>query len=136
MLSEEKEIRLEILEICKNSGDVNTGDRFEGVMYSSDLGNRPCVCIGKAEKSRLFVTEDKRCYFTVSGGWGVKDGKLAAIDIYGRIRFDNPSGVEELRSYISGLKPPTSWSGAMLRYGRMVTVKSYLNALQKLEENE
>lgn len=136
MLSEEKEIRLEILETCKNSGDINVGDRFDGVMYISDLGDRPCVCIGKTEKSRLFVTEDKLCYFTVSGGWGVKDGKLAAIDIYGRIRFKKPSGADELRSYISGLKPPTSWSGAMLRYAHMTLARSYLDALQKFEEEK
>jgi hypothetical protein len=69
MLSEQKELEFEILEICKNSGDVNVGDRFDGVMYNSEFGDRPCVCIGKTNNTRLFVTEDKRCYFTVSGGW-------------------------------------------------------------------
>ncbi|MDO4847200.1 MAG: hypothetical protein Q3968_03600 [Clostridiaceae bacterium] len=136
MLSEEKEIELEILEICKNSGDVNVGDRFDGVMYNSEFGDRPCVCIGKTNNTRLFVTEDKRCYFTVSGGWGVKDGKLASVDIYGRLRFDKPSGADEIRNYMNSLKPAKGWSSAMLRYGRMTLARSYLNVMQKFEEDE
>lgn len=136
MLSEEKEIELEIFEICKNCGDVNTGDRFDGVMYNSELDDRPCVCIGKTENSRLFVTEDKLCYFTVSGGWGVKDGKLAGVYISGRIRFEKPAGADELRSYIKNLKPATSCATAALRHGYKTVAEIYLNALQKLEENE
>ena len=136
MLSEEKEIGLEILETCKNSGDINVGDRFDGVMYISDLGDRPCVCIGKTEKSRLFVTEDKRCYFTVYYGWGEKGGKLAGVYISGRIHFDKPSGADELRSYINNLKPATSCATAALRHGYKTVAEIYLDALQKLEENE
>ena len=30
MLTKEKELELEILEICKNSGDIEVGDRFDG----------------------------------------------------------------------------------------------------------
>ena len=133
MLSEEKEIELEILEICKSSGDVNVGDRFDGVMYNSEFGDRPCVCIGKTNNTRLFVTEDKRCYFTVSGGWGVKDGKLASVDIYGQLRFDKPSGADELRSYIKNLKPATSCATAALRHGYKTVAEMYLDALEKLE---
>ena len=133
MLSEEKEIELEILEICKNSGDINVGDRFEGVMYNSDLGDRPCVCIGKTNSYRLFVTEDKRCYFTVYYGWGAKDGKLAGVYISGRIRFEKPAGADEIRSYIKNLKPATSCATAALRHGYKTRAEMYLDALQKFE---
>ena len=135
MLSEEKEIELEIFEICKNSGDVNVGDRFDGVMYSRELGDRPCVCIGKTNSYRLFVTEDKLFYFTVSDGWGVKDGKLAGVYISGRIRFEKPAGADEIRSYIKNLKPATSCSSAVYRHGYKTAAEMYLNALQKFEDN-
>ena len=134
MLSEEKEIELEIFEICKNSGDITVGDRFEGVMYNSDLGDRPCVCIGKTNSYRLFVTEDKLFYFMVSDGWGVKDGKLAGVYISGRIRFEKPAGADEIRSYIKNLKPPTSCVSAARRHGYKTVAEMYLEALQKLEE--
>ena len=135
MLSEEKEIRLEILETCKNSGDINVGDRFDGVMYISDLGDRPCVCIGKTNSYRLFVTEDKLCYFTASDGWGVKDGKLAGVKIGNLLRFDKPSGADELRSYIKNLKPATSCATAALRHGYKTRAEMYLDALQKFEKD-
>ena len=134
MLTEEKKLELEILEICKNSGDIEVGDRFDGVMYNTELGDRPCVCIGKTKSSRLFVTEDKRCYFTVYYGWGEKGGKLAGVYISDRIHFDKPSGADELRSYIKNLKPPTSCATAALRHGYKTVAEIYLEALQKFEE--
>lgn len=134
MLTEKKELELEILEICKNSSDIEVGDRFDGVMYNTELGDRPCVCIGKTKSSRLFVTEDKLCYFTVYDGWGVKDGKLAGVKICSLLRFDKPSGADEIRSYIKNLKPPTSCVSAALRHGYKTVAEIYLEALQKFEE--
>ena len=134
MLTKEKELELEILEICKNSGDIEVRDRFDGVMYNTELGDRPCVCIGKTKSSRLFVTEDKRCYFTVYDGWGVKDGKLAGVKICSLLRFDKPSGADEIRSYIKNLKPATSCVSAVYRHEFKTIGEIYLEALQKLEE--
>ena len=105
-------------------------------MYNSELDERPCMCIGKTNSYRLFVTEDKLFYFMVSDGWGVKDGKLAGVYISGRIHFDKPSGADELRSYIKNLKPATSCSSAVLRHGYKTRAEMYLDALQKLEENK
>ena len=135
MLSERKEQELEILEICKNSGDVNVGDRFDGVMYNSDLVDRPCVCIGKTNSYRLFVTEDKLCYFMASDGWGVKGGRLAGVKIGNLLCFDKPSGADEIRSYIKNLKPPTSCASAALHHGYKTRAEIYLDALQKFEED-
>ena len=134
MLTEEKKLELEILEICKNSGDIEVGDRFDGVMYNTELGDRPCVCIGKTKSSRLFVTEDKRCYFAVYNGWGEKDRKLVAIYISGKLCFDKPSGADEIRSYIKNLKPATSCVSAVYRHEFKTIGEIYLEALQKLEE--
>ena len=137
MLTKEKELELEILEICKNSGDIEVGDRFDGFYgYKcyDELYDRSFLCIGKRDNVRLFTTMDKLYYFTVSGGWGEKDGKLVAIGIYGMLHFKVPSGADELRNYISSQKPATGYSSAMLRQARINVAENYLEALQKFEE--
>ena len=75
MLAKKEKLKNEVFEICKNSPDIDIGDS-------------------------LFVTEDKLYYFTASGGWGEKDRKLVAIDIYGMLHFKAPSGTDELRNCI------------------------------------
>ena len=137
MLTKEKKLEFEILEICKNSGDIEVGDRFDGFYgYKcyDELYDRSFLCIGKRDNVRLFTTMDKLYYFTVSGGWGEKDGKLVAIEIYGMLHFKVPSGADELRNYISSLKPATGYSSAMLRQARIKVAENYLEALQKFEE--
>ena len=131
MLSKEYETRLEILEICKNSGDIDVGEHFSGVMYSNELYNKPCVCIGKTERTRLFRTEDRTCYFTVSGGWGEKEGELVEIEIGSFLRFDKPSGIEEIRDYIDNMPAAHSRTGAIVNDSKRKTANMYIKALEK-----
>ena len=134
MLSENERIKYETFEICKNSGDVEIGETFHGVMNDTELNNRPCVCIGKLGDERLFGTEDRTCYFTVSDGWGKKDGRLVGMHIGNFLRFDKPSGIEEIRAYIKNREHPNSPNGATLRFGEKAMARMYIEALATLDK--
>lgn len=143
MLSEELAIELDILEICKNSGDINVGDSFTGIDvrcmngYSKTFLSKPCYCIGKVgDKKRVFVTDNKRCYFTVSGGWGKKDGVLSFVHLDNDLYFDYPTGINELRDYINNIPAAHSLTGAMISSAKKRRANMYLKALQEYEENK
>ena len=136
MLNDRERIKYEIFDICNNSGDIEIGETFNGVMNNNKLNDIPCVCIGKTRNERLFRTEDRTCYFTVYGGWGKKDGKLVGIEIGSFLRFDKPAGAEEIREYINNKKHSNSWSGAMARHAETTYTNWYIKALEELEENK
>ncbi len=133
MLNDRERFKYEIFEICKNSGDVEIGETFNGVMNNNRLNNKSCVCIGKNNNERLFRTEDQTCYFTVFGGWGKKDGKLVGIEIGSFLHFDKPSGVEDIREYIENKKQTNGWSGIMGRFVEISFTNKYIKALEELE---
>ena len=136
MLSNDKRIQYETFEICKDSGDVEIGETFNGVMNDTALNNEPCVCIGKLGDERLFRTEDRTCYFTVSDGWGKKDGRLVGMHIGNFLRFDKPSGIEEIRAYIKNREHPDSPNGATIGFGERAMARMYIDVLGQLEEDE
>ena len=142
MLSKEKADELEIFEICRNSGDIKIGDCFTGInkkcmkYYSKAFLKKPCRCIGKVDdKQRIFVTEDKRCYFTVSDGWGEKNGVLTFVHLDNDMFFENPTGINELRDYIDSIPPAKSWISAMSGFSRRSWANRYLKALEEYEIN-
>jgi len=136
MLSDREKIKYEIFEICNNSGDVEIGETFNGVINNNRLKDKPCICIGKNNNERLFRTEDKTCYFTVYGGWGKKDSKLVGIEIGSFLCFDRASGVEDIREYIKNKKQTNGWSGAMGRFVEITYSNNYIKALEEFEENK
>ena len=111
MLSKRKEYQNEIYEICKKSGDVSINDRFRGVQFSESAlydkyyAETPCVCIGKIGSSeRVFLTDDKLCYFSVTNGWGAKDGYLVALEQGFIFKHDVPMEIEDLKEFVAN--PP------------------------------
>ena len=146
MLAKDRMEELAILEICKNSGDIDVGDCFIGIDercmngYSKTFLSKPCYCIGKVDdKKRIFVTENKRCYFTVSGGWGEKDGVLTFVHLDNDLCFDYPTGINELRNYVDNIPDipnRQSWTGAMINSSKKRMANMYLKALQEFEENK
>ena len=142
MLSKEKADEFEVFEICKNSRDINIGDSFIGInkrcmrCYSKAFLKKPCRCIGKVDdKQRIFVTDDKRCYFTVSGGWGEKNGVLSFVHLDNDMFFENPTGVNELRDYIDNIPPSKSWIRALSNHSRRSWATKYLETLEEYEKS-
>lgn len=138
MLSKEEEKELELLEICRDSEDVNVGDHFSGVYGGwRDFVGESFSCIGKrGDKRRLFVTDDRKRYFAVSDGWGKKDGKLAIISVCNELEFNEPTGIEGLKEYIESLPEPHGMSSYYFYYSRKGYASLYIKALQELEENK
>lgn len=59
MLSKEKIFENKTYEICKNSGDINVGDHFKGILVKDDLcelSKKLCTCIGKINVRKYFKT--------------------------------------------------------------------------------
>ena len=124
MLSEELAIELDILEICKNSGDINVGDSFTGIDvrcmngYSKTFLSKPCYCIGKVgDKKRVFVV-------------------LSFVHLDNDLYFDYPTGINELRDYINNIPAAHSLTGAMISSAKKRRANMYLKALQEYEENK
>ena len=136
MLPKAEVIKNEIYEICKNTPDVEIGQKFSGVMYNDELGDRPCRCIGKYyDFERLFVTEDRLCYFIASDGCGEKDGKIYAVDICGQLRFEKPTDLDGLKAFVKNFSHADSFVGAVRRHTEKIVAERYIEALEELEEN-
>ncbi len=139
MLSKRKEYRDKIYEICKKSGDVNINDHFTGVLFSeSELYDKPyasmpCKCIGKIGSSeRVFLTDDKLCYFSVTDGWGEKDGYLVALDQGFVFRHDIPMELEDLKAFVA--KPPEA-HGFAANMKRCAEIRIATTIISILENN-
>lgn len=139
MLSKRKEYRDEIYEICKKSDDVNVNDHFTGVLFSeSELYDKsyasmPCKCIGKIGSSeRVFLTDDKLCYFSVTDGWGEKEGSLAALGQGFVFRYDTPMELEDLKAFVAD--PPEA-HGFAANMKRHVEIEAAKNIISILENN-
>ena len=113
MLSEKKLCENEIYEICKSARDINLNECFRGVRIltpaigSEHLLERTFACIGKIGSSeRILLTDDKLCCFSVTDGWGEKDGYLFALNLGFVFNSEKPVGVKKLKEFIDN--PPTS----------------------------
>ena len=136
MLSKRKEYQNEIYNVCQKSGDVNINDRFNGVhflglvFFEKYYETTPCVCIGKIGSSeRVFLTEDKLCYFSVTGGWGEKDGFLVALSQGFEFKHDNPMGLDDLKKFV--INPPRAhgFASHMKRGMEISIAKKIINIL-------
>ena len=77
----------------------------ESALYDKFYAEKPCVCIGKIGGSeRVFLTDDKLCYFSVTDGWGEKDGYLVALEQGFVFRHDIPMELEDLKAFVA--EPP------------------------------
>ena len=139
MLSKRKEYRDEIYEICQKSGDVNINDHFTGVIFSESAfydrsyASMPCKCIGKIGSSeRVFLTDDKLCYFSVTDGWGEKDGYLAALGQGFVFRHDTPMELEDLKAFVA--EPPEA-HGFAANIKRCAEIRIAKTIISILENN-
>ena len=138
MMSERKKKEMEIFTICQTSGDVNIGDRFMGtrflssVLYDKYYAKTPCVCIGKIGNSeRVFVTEDKLCYFSVTYGWGEKDGFLVALNQGFEFKHDQPMEIAELKEFVANPPEAHGFASNMKRGLEIAEAKKIIELLQK-----
>ena len=75
-----------IYSICERSGDILTGDTFQGVRlaendkFESIPADAVVICCGKIEDDELlFRTVDGRYYFSLRVGWGSEVGVLYGL---------------------------------------------------------
>ena len=139
MLSKRKEYQNEIYMACQKSGDVNINDRFKGVRFLGSVffekyyETTPCVCIGKIGSSeRVFLTEDKLCYFSVTGGWGEKDGFLVALSQGFEFKHDKPMEIDDLKKLISNLPEAHGFASHMKRGIEIGTAKKLISILENV----
>ena len=137
MLSERKEYRDKIYEICKNGGDVNINDHFTGVIFSESAlydrsyASMPCKCIGKIDSSeRVFLTDDKLCYFSVTDGWGEKDGYLVALEQGFVFRHDIPMELEDLKAFVAEPPEAHGFAANMKRCREIRIAKTIISILE------
>ncbi len=134
MLSKEKIFEHTTYEICKNSGDINVGDHFEGILVKDDyfeLAKKPCMCIGKInDTERVFRSDDKLCYFSVKDGWGKFNGYLAALNTGLFLRFNTPTDLNGVRELINNPPPAKSMNGKILRHAEITDAKKIIEAVE------
>ncbi len=142
MLSKRKEYQNEIYEICQKSGDVSINDRFRGVQFSESAlydkfyAEKPCVCIGKIGGSeRVFLTDDKLCYFSVTDGWGKKDGYLVALNQGFVFRLDTPMELEDLKEFVADPPEAHGFAANMKRCAEIRIAKTIISILEKSSES-
>ena len=104
--------------------------------YSKAILKKPCRCIGKTDDKRIFVTEDRRCYFTISDGWGEKNGILTFVHLDNDMFFENPTGINELRAYVDSIPPAKNWIRALSNYSRRSWATRYLETLEEYEKSQ
>ncbi len=137
MLSKRKEYRDEIYEICQKSGDVNINDHFTGVIlseskvYDKSYASMPCKCIGKIGSSeRVFLTDDKLCYFSVTDGWGEKEGCLVALEQGFVFRHDIPMELEDLKVFVAEPPEAHGFAANMKRCAEIRIAKTIISILE------
>ena len=142
MLSKRKEYQNEIYEICQKSGDVSINDRFRGVqfsesaLYDKSYAEKPCVCIGKIGGSeRVFLTDDKLCYVSVTGVWRKKDGYLVALNQGFVFRHDSPMELEELKVFVADPSEAHGFAANMKRCAEIRIAKTIISILEKSSES-
>ena len=138
MMSERKKKEMEIFTICQKSGDVNINDCFKGtkflssVLYDNYYAKTPCICIGKIGNSeRVFVTEDKLCYFSVTYGWGEKDGFLVALNQGFEFKHVMPMGIKELKEFIANPPEAHGFASHMKQGLELAVAKKIIELLEK-----
>lgn len=81
---EKLENKLRVSSICRQNVSVKTGDVFRGIHFVEkpdwpkiDFPKQKVCVHGIAYENELLVsTEKQRYFFTLRGGWGVRDGYL------------------------------------------------------------
>ena len=140
MLSKEKMFKNAITETCKNSGDVETGEHFKGVLVPNDsyeLAKKPCTCIGKYyDTERFFRSDDMRYYFSVKDGWGEADGYLAAINTGFVLEFTAPTDYNDLKEFAQSPLYAKSANGAIAQKAKRNAAKKVFEAVKNSSKQE
>ena len=140
MISKEKMILKAISEMCKNSGDVETGDHFKGVLVPYDLyelSKKPCICIGKYyDTERFFRSDDMRFYFSVKDGWGETDGYLAALTTEFVLKFTAPTDFNDLKEFAESTLPANSTHGAIAQKAKRIAAKKVIESVKNCSKRE
>lgn len=95
------------------------------------------MCLGKPDEfRRIFVTDDRRRYFSVCNGWGKRDGKLVALNITDELIFEGPMGVKELREYIDDIPHASGLYENIFRDMKIKYIEQIIGFLQETEADE
>ena len=91
----------------------------------------PCKCIGKIDSSeRVFLTDDKLCYFSVTDGWGEKDGYLVALEQGFVFRHDIPMELEDLKAFVADPPEAHGFAANMKRCAEIRIAKTIISILE------
>ncbi len=143
MLSESAIERKRIYEICEQSGEIEPGDTFCGLVTAQDISimmtpmpREKLICCGKiSDDELLFRTDDGRWYFSLCGGWGSSDGMLYGLYVGIRYNFKHsttPGTVIEECEAARGTY--NSWAGAMAWQARQQTLDKIISVMKRQPE--
>lgn len=141
MMSKRKMYESKIYTICQTSGDVNINDRFNGVKFMLSVfhaeyyAKTPCICIGKiGDSERVFVTEDKLCYFSVTDGWGVNDGYIFALNLGFEFKHDKPMGIYEIKEFVANTPEAHGFTSHMKKGLEIGVAKKIIKLLENTNQ--
>lgn len=89
--------------------------------------------IGGSE--RVFLTDDKLCYFSVTDGWGKKDGYLVALNQGFVFRLDTPMELEDLKEFVADPPEAHGFAANMKRCAEIRIAKTIISILEKSSES-
>jgi hypothetical protein len=139
VLAKKEKLKNEVFEICKNSPDIDIGDRFKGVISadsSNCYDNKHCHCIGKVnDENRVLFTDDMLSCFSVYGGWGEKGGFLYTLGIGNQMNFGQRMDIRKLELYVENMPKPLGMYTAMNQQFAKEYIRQIICYLQELKEN-
>ncbi|MCH5183077.1 MAG: hypothetical protein J1E00_02785 [Oscillospiraceae bacterium] len=136
-----------IYAICENSGDILPGDAFHGLFLAerddrlpSGLTRSRMICCGTIRDDELlFRTEDGRCYFSIRGGWGSRNGELYGLRVGLFHDFRHPTTAETVPAEAAAtleayLARSRSFHNAMAYYAKKRTLDAILSVMKNAKK--
>lgn len=123
MLNKTNERKYEIFKKCAESGDIEFGQTYHGVIFgdliNDELADAEIYCYGKFvdgnSEQVLCATPDRSRIFSLADGWCEEDGKLYAVRYGFCYRFEFEVTDEKLEKIAN---TPTKNNGMYARMRR------------------
>ena len=99
MLSTKMKNKNRIISICENSDEIKVGDIFDGAEFADEsegIKTKIVFCGKISEEELLFRSLSGRFYFSISDGWGEKNGILYGIKKGFLFDFGHPTTEENI----------------------------------------
>ena len=124
--------------ICAKSADVAAGQEFSGCVFAHEnsgtapLKGKKVVCVGKiGDGERVFRTIDGKAYFSVTCGWGEKDGVLCGLSRGFCLPLAAPvTKPEDLQTLLDEPARPASFASALKEQARRSAIKKIIYAMK------